>query len=127
MPAPAPDTDQLVQKASRGDPSARQQLLERHRGRLRKMVACRLDRRLAPRADPPGGVREALPDAARRLDAYLRDRPLPFYPWLRQLAGERLAKLHRRHLGAGRRSVAREEPGVLDLPDESALQLAGCL
>src|SRR5204863_532725 len=61
-------------------------------------------------------------EAAARLDGYLRDRPLPFYPWLRRLAEERLADVHRGHLRAGRRSVAREEPG--GLPAESALALA---
>jgi RNA polymerase sigma-70 factor (ECF subfamily) len=119
-----PDTDHLLDCASHGDRSARQQLLIRHRGRLRAMVAARLDRRLAARLDPSDVVQEALAEAARRLDAYLRDRPLPFYPWLRQLAWERLAKEHRAHLARARRSVRREEPGVLDLPDESVAELA---
>jgi RNA polymerase sigma-70 factor (ECF subfamily) len=48
---------------------------------------------------------------------------LPFYPWLRRLAWERLIQLNRRHVRAGRRSVTREEP-ALPLPDESALELA---
>jgi RNA polymerase sigma-70 factor (ECF subfamily) len=58
------------------------------------------------------------------LAAYLRDRPLPFYPWLRRIAWERLVKVHRRHLQARIRSAAREEPGGLPLPDESAVDLA---
>jgi RNA polymerase sigma-70 factor (ECF subfamily) len=45
---------------------------------------------------------------------------------LRRLCWERLVQLHRRHLQAGRRSVAREQQG-LPLPDGSALQLAECL
>src|SRR5262249_29388379 len=53
-----------------------------------------------------------------------RQRPVPFYPWLRQLAWERLIELHRRHLHAQRRSVKREEPLAPHLSDESALQLA---
>jgi RNA polymerase sigma-70 factor (ECF subfamily) len=88
------------------------------------MVATRLDRRLAARLDPSDVVQEALAEAARRLDDYLRDRPLPFYPWLRQLAWDRLVKEHRAHLGRARRSVRREEPGVLGLPDESIAELA---
>ena len=85
-----PDTDLLLDRAAAGDGRARQELLARHRKRLRRMVALRLDRRLAARVDPSDVVQEALADAARKLDGYLRDRPLPFYPWLRQLAGERL-------------------------------------
>jgi RNA polymerase sigma-70 factor (ECF subfamily) len=119
-----PDTDQLLNRAGHGDGSARQQLLTRHRGRLRAMVAARLDRRLAPRLDPSDVVQEALTEAALRLDDYLRERPLPFYPWLRQLAWDRLVKEHRAHLARRKRSVRREEAGVLWLPDESVAKLA---
>ena len=123
----APDTDFLVERARRGDASARQELLARHRDRLRRMVGVHLDRRLAARVDPSDVVQEALAEAANRLSDYLRERPIPFHPWLRQLAWDRLLELQRRHVGAARRSVAREEPGVLNLPDESAVQLANCL
>jgi RNA polymerase sigma-70 factor (ECF subfamily) len=124
MTAANPDTEQLLEQASQGDADARQQLLGRHRGRLRRMVAIHLDRRLAARLDPSDVVQEALAAAAGKLDDYLRDRPLPFYPWLRRLAWERLVKLHRHHLRAQRRSVQREEPHVPALPDESAAELA---
>ncbi len=124
MTRPDVDTDHLLDQASHGDGAARQQLLARHRGRLKAMVAARLDRRLAARLDPSDVVQEALAEAARRLDTYLRDRPIPFYPWLRQLAWDRLVKEHRAHLGRARRTVRREEPGVLGLPDESVAELA---
>jgi RNA polymerase sigma-70 factor (ECF subfamily) len=114
-----PDTSELLARAA-ADPDARQALLARHRDRLRRMVDVHLDRRVARRADPSDVVQEALADAAARLSDYLRDRPLPFYPWLRRLAWERLVKLHRRHR-AGRRAVGREED--LALPDESAWAL----
>src|SRR5687768_10163336 len=107
---PGPDTDQLLASASRGDPSARGRLLERHRPRLKRMVSVRLDRRMAARVDPSDVVQEALLDAAGRLDEYLRERPIPFYPWLRRLAAGRLADAYRRHVRAARRSVGREEP-----------------
>ena len=116
-----PDTEHLLERAGRGDPAAAGQLLERHRGRLKRMVAVRLDRRLAARVDPSDVVQETLAEAARRLPDYLRDRPLPFYPWLRRLTADRLAVLYRRHVRAANRAVAREEP---PLPDRSALALA---
>jgi RNA polymerase sigma-70 factor (ECF subfamily) len=119
-----PDTDVLIGRIRSGDDSARQQLLTRHRERLRKMVAVRMDRRLAPRMDPSDIVQEVLADADRELSDYLRRRPVPFYPWLRQLAWDRLVEVHRRHVRARKRSVRLEEPGVLDLPDESACLLA---
>jgi RNA polymerase sigma-70 factor (ECF subfamily) len=121
------DTDELLDRAGRGDGEARQRLLARHRPRLRQMVTVRLDRRLAARLDPSDIVQEALADAARGLDEYLRDRPVPFYPWLRRFAWERLVEANRRHLQARRRSVAREEGFALYLPDQSARALAGRL
>jgi RNA polymerase sigma-70 factor (ECF subfamily) len=64
-------------------------------------------------------VQEALADAAQSLSDYLRDRPLPFYPWLRQFAWERLLQLHRRHVQARQRSVTREQLRIFDVADES--------
>src|SRR6478736_5774661 len=116
-----PDTEELLRQAAGGDGPARQQLLARHRDRLRRMVAVRLDRNLAARVDPSDVVQETLADAARRLDDYLRERPMPYYPWLRRLAADRIDKAHRRHT-ARRRSVQREEPPPL--PNQSAQQLA---
>ena len=124
MTRPTPDTEELLRRAGQGDREARQSLLGRHRERLKQMVAVRLDRRLAARVDPSDVVQEALLDAAQELSDYLRQRPLPFYPWLRQLAWERLIELHRRHLQAQRRSVKREEPLAPHLSDQSAMQLA---
>jgi RNA polymerase sigma-70 factor (ECF subfamily) len=119
-----PDTDALVNRAASGDQTAREQLLGRHRPRLRRMVATRMDRRLAARFDPSDVVQEALIAADARLSEYLRRRPVPFYPWLRQLTWERLVELHRRHLGASKRSVRREDRSVWDLPEDSAAELA---
>jgi RNA polymerase sigma-70 factor (ECF subfamily) len=119
-----PDTEELLRQATDGDAAARQQLLARHRDRLRRMVAVRLDPRLAVRVDPSDVVQEALIEADRKLADYLEHRPLPFYPWLRRLAWEHLVKLHERHVRARRRSVLREEPGILALPEDSAVLLA---
>jgi RNA polymerase sigma-70 factor (ECF subfamily) len=127
MTTQQPDTEELLRQAEHGDPGAREGLLARHRDRLRKMVAWRLDRRLAARVDPSDVVQEVLLEASRKMDRYLQERPLPFFPWLRSLAGEHLAALHRRHVRARGRSVLREEPGVLLLPDESAAELASRL
>jgi RNA polymerase sigma-70 factor, ECF subfamily len=117
-------SEELLARARGGDAGAQQELLGRHGERLRKMVAARLDRRLAARIDPSDVVQEALLDASRLLPTYLRERPLPFYPWLRRLAWKRLVKLQHRHLGAQKRSVSREEPQMPSLPEESALELA---
>ena len=80
------DTDDLLDRAARGEAGAGGALLARYRERIRRMVAVRLDRRLAARVDPSDVVQEALADAAQALPEYLRDRPLPFGAWLRQFA-----------------------------------------
>jgi RNA polymerase sigma-70 factor (ECF subfamily) len=120
-----PDTDHLIAQARQGDSAACQELLARHRDRLRRMVRVYLDRRVAARVDPSDVIQEALTEAARKLPDYLREQPLPFYPWLRHIAWERLVKIHRRHL-APSRSAARESHGM-GLPDESAWDLVGRL
>jgi RNA polymerase sigma-70 factor (ECF subfamily) len=117
-------TDWLVEQASKGDARAREQLMQRHRPRLLQMVSLHLDHRLAARVDPSDVVQEALAAAYPRLDDYLRDRPLPFYAWLRQFAWDCLLQLHRRHIAAGRRSVNREEAWQPGLSSESALRLS---
>jgi RNA polymerase sigma-70 factor (ECF subfamily) len=120
-----PDTKHLLQRTAQGDQAAIQQLLVRHRPRLLRVIGLRMDRRLVARIDPADVLQEALLEAVRRLPDYLRQRPLPFYPWLRRLALDRLADLHRLHLRTQRRSVEREERLVLD--EQSALELAGRL
>jgi RNA polymerase sigma-70 factor, ECF subfamily len=127
MTAQPLDTDWLIDQVIRGDVAARQQLLARHRDRLRRMVAVRLDRRVAVRVDPSDVVQETLAAADRKMPEYLRERPLPFYPWLRTIALERVSKIHEQHLRALRRSVTREQPRLECLPDESALTLARML
>jgi len=119
-----PDTEELLQLAATGNRPARHELLVRHRGRLRQMVALRIDRRMAARVEPSDVVQEALADAAQSLSDYLKNRPLPFYPWLRQFAWERLLQLHRHHVGTKRRSVAREQLRIFDLAGESEAILA---
>jgi RNA polymerase sigma-70 factor (ECF subfamily) len=121
------ETDALLERAGCGDDGARQRLLERYRPRLSRMVAARMDRRLAARLDPSDVVQEALADAARAMPDYLKSRPMAFYPWLRQLAWDRLLRLHRHHISTRRRSVDLERVDLLPLADQSARDLANRL
>src|SRR5262245_18786096 len=114
-----PDTEDLLAEVERGDAAARGQLFERQRGRVRGMLALRMDPRLIARIDPSDVVQETFTDAHRQLDVFLRDRPLPFYPWLRQLALDRLSNLHRHHIRTGKRAIDRVVAGGLFLSDES--------
>ncbi len=118
-----PDTDQLLDRVAQGEEAAAEALFTRHQQRLRRMVHLRIDPRLGTRLDPSDVVQETLAEAHRRLDDYLRRREIPFYPWLRSIAWDRLQQLNRRHIAAERRSVEREEDR-LHLPDDSQLLLA---
>jgi RNA polymerase sigma-70 factor (ECF subfamily) len=114
-----PDTAELVDQVRRGDRSAARsaanRLLGQHRERLRRMVAVRIDDRLATRVDPSDVVQEVLMVASQRLPQYVSNPSIPFYPWLRQIAWNCLVDLYRRHVLAGRRSVDREQqPGISD-------------
>jgi RNA polymerase sigma-70 factor (ECF subfamily) len=125
VPLQKPDTEELLRRAVQGDGGAMDGLLNRCRPRLRRMVAVRMDSRLAARVDPSDVVQETLVEAIRKLPDYVAERRLPFYPWLRELAWEHLVRLHRHHVRAQRRSVTREEPADLRLSDASAVALAG--
>jgi RNA polymerase sigma-70 factor (ECF subfamily) len=124
MAQPDRALDVLLDRAGAGDRTAAAELLQLHRERLKRMVAVRMDRRLAARLDPSDVVQEALALANQHLPEYAQTRPIPFYPWLRRLAWERMMAVIRQHIGSHKRSVSREEPKTVTLPDESAMDLA---
>ena len=119
-----PDTDGLLERSVLGDKAAAGELFQRHSPRLKRMIALRMDCRMSARIDPSDVLQETLAEAARQLAEYHRHRPLPFYPWLRQIAWQRLTMLYRQHIQSQRRSVEREEPQSPPLPDQSAWSLA---
>jgi RNA polymerase sigma-70 factor (ECF subfamily) len=119
-----PNSQVLIEQASAGDQAAAHRLLELHRDRLRAMIVVRLDRRLSARVDPSDVLQETMIQAHQKLPEYLRTQPIPFYPWLRQIAWENIVQLHRQHLLAQARAVTREERIDVALPDQSALELA---
>ncbi len=106
--ADSAETRRLLQEVRAGQPGATDRLLERHRPYLLRVVEVRFDPRLRARVDPSDVVQEAQVEAVRRLDGYLRQPPMPFKLWLRQLAFDRLVMLRRQHVEAERLSVERE-------------------
>jgi RNA polymerase sigma-70 factor (ECF subfamily) len=122
------ETQQLLAAVRAGDATARNQLLERHREALRRMIALRMDPRLAPRVDASDIVQDVLVEANRRLSDYLAKAGMPFHLWLRHLAKDRMIDAHRMHRGAARRSLDREQ--ALDRPandEHSAFDLAAMI
>lgn len=102
------ETTRLVAQAATGDERAWTELIARHRERLKRMVAVRIDRRLQGRIDPSDVVQETCLVASKQISAYASHPEMPFYLWLRWIAGQRLIDQHRRHLGAQARGVDRE-------------------
>lgn len=120
-------TQRLLLQAEAGDEPAVNALIERHRDALRRMVAARMDRGMAGRVDASDIVQEALIEAHRRLSEYVRDAPMPFHLWLRQIAKDRLIDAHRRNR-AQRRDVGREQAlATAARADQSSLDLAAQL
>jgi RNA polymerase sigma-70 factor (ECF subfamily) len=126
-----PKTEQLIRRAATSDVDAMAELMAMHRDRLRKMVAVRLDQRVSPRLDPSDVVQETMLKAVAKMPEYLKDRPIEFYPWLRQLAWDQMVDSFRKHVVAQRRSVDREIDMDRDLipalPDQSTAMLAEIL
>jgi RNA polymerase sigma-70 factor (ECF subfamily) len=104
------EDDELLRLASKGDPESWEALVGRSRARLRRMVAFRLDQRLQGRVDPSDVLQDAYLEAWKDLVAYLREPPMPFFLWLRSVAGSKLRELHRHHLGTQMRDPRREVP-----------------
>jgi RNA polymerase sigma-70 factor (ECF subfamily) len=122
------DADQLLERVQRGDRQAAVELLPRYRDRLRRMIELRLDSRLHRRLDASDVVQDALIDIASRLDDYLEDPKLPFFLWMRLIAGDRLLRLHRQHLGSKMRDIGREVSLYRSaLPAASSFALASML
>jgi RNA polymerase sigma-70 factor, ECF subfamily len=118
------ETNQLLEQAARGDQQMLETLLVRHRERLRRMIAARLDPRLKKRIDPSDVIQEAYLEASTRLDSYLRAPTMPFFLWLRFLTGQKVVTLHRRHLDVQARDANQEVhlPGAF--PEASSAVLA---
>ena len=101
------DEAALLARLRGGEDAALAPLFEAQRDRLVRMIHFRLDPRLIGRIDPEDVVQEVFLAAQQRLYAFRAEtRSLPF--WLRLVAQQTLIDLHRRHLGAGMRSAARE-------------------
>ena len=122
-----PDTQELLDQVRRGEPRAVDQLLDRHREPVRRLIGLRLDPAIARRLDASDIVQEVLLEASRRLEEYLRQPAMPFHLWLRHIAQDHIIDAHRRHRQARRRSVDREQPKRAALADGSSVELVAQL
>lgn len=108
MTANEEELELLLQKAMDGDQEAPEQLFSGYRQQLKRMVRLRLNRQLQGRVDDSDVIQDAFLEAIKRLPEYVENRPLPFFLWLRHIAGRKLIDVHRKHLGAEMRDAAQE-------------------
>ena len=121
-------TQELIDQARQGEQSAVEELLDRHRKGLRRMIQLRLDNRVVRRVDVSDVLQDVMIEASRRLQGYLENPPMAFHLWIRQIARDRIIDAHRRHAVSAKRSVEREMS--LTAPanvDHSSIELAGQL
>lgn len=77
--------------------------------RLHRIVRFRLDYRLRGRVAESDVIQETYVRAAQRLDRYLDNPEVPFFVWLRAELHQKLIEVHRKHFGAGKRDVRKEQ------------------
>lgn len=118
-------TETLLRAAKAGDSDAINQLLEKHRAPIRRLVELRLDRKVQRRVDVSDVVQDVMVEANGRLQKYLEDPVMAFHLWLRQIAWDRIIDTYRRHRVSAKRNMDREQPMAAQAsPDQSTMELA---
>ena len=118
-------TVELLNNVRDGKAVAVEELMDRHRNSLRRMIQLRLDQRLMQRMDVSDVIQDVLIEANRRLTDYLNNPVIPFHLWIRQIAKDRIIDAHRRHRVSAKRSIDREQPQPGKGPfDQSSIDLA---
>jgi RNA polymerase sigma-70 factor (ECF subfamily) len=118
---------ELLDRLKAGDQAALAELFARHKPRLRRMVEVRLDARLNGRVSPSDVLQEAYIDAVKRLRHFFDKPDESFFGWLRLVVGQRLADVHREHLGAAKRDAGQEVSMNRGVPAAGSACLAGFL
>ena len=100
---------ELVNRVIRQDRDALAELFSHYRPRLWRLVAFRLHPQLQGRIDADDVLQDAWLRSVDRIGSFLKDAAAisPFL-WFRTIVSQTLVDLHRFHLGAQKRSAARE-------------------
>jgi len=108
MSMPEPDTHELLGLARAGDQDALARLFEASRERLLRTVRLRIDPRLRGRIDDLDVLQDAWGDVSRHFPEFDSYPDMPLFLWFRMMTVQKLAQLHRFHLGVGKRDAGRE-------------------
>lgn len=117
------DSDQtsvLLERVAGGNSSALERLLRLHRPYLKRVVQMRMEPALAARVDASDIVQETQAVIAKRIGDFIKRQPTSFRIWIRRKALEQLVDQRRRHVGAKKRSVLREQ----NMADVSSIAIA---
>ena len=98
----------LVQAAQ--DKAKLAELFDQNRDRLKRIVSSSMDRRVQGRMDASDVLQETFIEAFGRVHEYLAAPSVSLFVWLRFLAKQRLALMHRQHMGVQARDARRDLP-----------------
>jgi len=101
-------SNELVNRVIQGDRNALADLFSIYRPRLWRLVAFRLHPQLQGRIDADDVLQDAWLRSIDRIDSFLKDAITSPFLWFRTIVSQTLVDLHRFHMGAQKRSAARE-------------------
>ncbi len=99
---------ELIKRVIERDLDALAELFSKYHDRLWRTVQFRMDSRLRGRVDPDDILQEAWLDCVKRVDSFLKDASRSIFVWFRLVVSQTLVDVHRRHVGAQKRSAANE-------------------
>ena len=122
-------TDQQRERLAEDPDAVLAEVFSQHRDSFWYLVTFRMDRRLGQRVDPDDVLQEAFLAAKSRIRHYIDgDGQHSLFAWLRLIVVQTLVDVHRRHLGAEKRSAGREvRLGSVSVayPQTTSLSIAG--
>ena len=112
------DSLELAERLQGHDDGALDDVFQRYRGAVARVIAARMDQRLRGRVDPSDIVQETLLEASRRINEYLADPRMSVRRWLLLLAEQNAKAAYRWHAQTQKRSILKEER-LVQRPDQS--------
>ena len=118
----------LRERLCAAEDAALTEAIELYEVSIRRFISFRVDARLSSRLDPSDIFQDFYLAARSRLQHFSKAHSLSPLGWLRQIAGQTIIDLERRHLGADCRSLARERsPTGFDFASSTCDSLASLL
>ncbi len=104
-------SEEFLKKLAEDPETILSEQFEIYRDRLWRIINFRLSKSLHGRVDPDDVLQESFINSSSRIHHYLNDPAVPFFIWLRTIAGQTVIDVHRRHLGTKKRDARREVKG----------------